>query len=145
MYTEFLLLHDTLKWLILFILVITLTKYITGWLGNRPWGKLDNILGISFVSLMDLQLIVGLVLYFFLSPITKMALSDFGTALKNADLRFFAAEHMAMMLIAVLIVHIGRAKSKKAKTDVAKFRTATIYYLIAIALIIAAIPWSRTL
>src|SRR5512133_3623476 len=111
MYTGFLHLHDTLRWLVLLSLVVTLVKYVSGWLGNQPWKKVDNTLGIVFTSLMDLQLLTGLVLYFFLSPVTKLAMSDFGAAMKNADLRFYAVEHLAMMLIAVVLVHIGRAKS----------------------------------
>ena len=143
MYTGFLHLHDTLRWLLLLSLVITLVKYISGWLGNQPWKKTDNILGIVFTSLMDIQLLTGLVLYFFLSPITKLAMSDFGAAMKDPGLRFYAVEHFSMMLIAVVLVHIGRAKSKKAKTDSAKFKTATIFFLIALVVILAAIPWSR--
>jgi hypothetical protein len=143
MYTGFLHLHDTLRWLLLLSLVITLVKYISGWLGNQPWKKTDNILGIVFTSLMDIQLLTGLVLYFFLSPITKLAMSDFGAAMKDSGIRFYAVEHFSMMLIAVVLVHIGRAKSKKAKTDLAKFKTATIFYLLALVIILAAIPWSR--
>lgn len=143
MYTGFLHLHDTLRWLVLLSLVITLVKYAVGWLGSQRWQKTDNLLGIVFTSLMDLQLLTGLVLYFFLSPVTKLAMSDFGAAMKNSDLRFYAVEHFAMMLIAVVLVHIGRAKSKKAKTDSAKFKTATIFFLIAFVVMLAAIPWTR--
>lgn len=143
MYTGFLHLHDVLRWLLLVSLAVTLVKYLAGWFGNQPWKKTDNILGIVFTSLMDLQLLTGLVLYFFLSPVTKLAMSDFGAAMKNADLRFYAVEHFAMMLIAVVLVHIGRAKSKKAKTDQGKFKIASIFFLIALVIMIAAIPWSR--
>ena len=143
MYTGFLIFHSILRWMVLLSLTITLVKYIVGWMGNHPWKKTDNILGIVFTSLMDLQLLTGLVLYFFLSPITKLAISDFGAAMKNADLRFYAVEHFAMMLIAVVLAHIGRAKSKKAKIDSAKFKTATIFFLIALVVMLAAIPWSR--
>ena len=143
MYTGFLHLHDTLRWLLLLSLVTTLVKYLIGWFGNQHWKKTDNLMGIVFTSLMDIQLLTGLVLYFFLSPITKLALSDFGSAMKNADLRFYAVEHIFMMLIAVVLVHIGRAKSKKAKADHAKFRIATIFYGLALVIMLAAIPWSR--
>jgi len=143
MYTVFLHLHDTLRWLLLAILLVTLVKYLVGWIGNQAWKKLDNILGIVFTSLMDLQLLIGLVLYFVLSPVTKMAFGDFGAAMKNADLRFYAVEHFVMMLVAVVLVHIGRAKSKKAKIDRNKFKTALIYYTIALVVILAAIPWNR--
>jgi len=143
MYTGFLHVHDTLRWLLLISLVVTLVKYLAGWMGNQPWKKLDNVLGIVFTSLMDLQVLTGLILYFFLSPITKMAFSNFGAAMKDTGLRFYAVEHFSMMLIAVVLVHIGRAKSKKAKTDIGKFRIASIFFLIALVLMLAAIPWSR--
>lgn len=143
MYVGFLHIHDTLRWLLLIGLLITLTKYLAGWLGNKQWKRADNILGISVTLLMDLQLVTGLVLYFFLSPITQIALSDFGAAMKNADLRFYAVEHLSLMLIAVVLVHFGRAKSKSAKTDEGKFKAGSIFFLIALMVIFAAIPWSR--
>jgi hypothetical protein len=143
MYSGILLLHDILRWVLLLSMAITLLKYLAGWMGNKSWTKSDNVLGIVFTSLMDLQLLIGLVLYFFLSPVTKMAMSDFGAAMKDSNLRFYAVEHFTMMLIAVVLVHIGRAKSKKAKSDIAKFRIASIFYLIALVVILAAIPWGR--
>lgn len=143
MYTGFLHLHDTLRWLLLLSLVTTLVKYLIGWMGNQPWKKTDNLMGIIFTSLMDLQLLVGLVLYFFLSPITKFAFSDFGAAMKDTELRFYAVEHFLMMLIAVILVHIGRAKSKKAATDAGKFKIATLFYGLALVVMLVAIPWSR--
>lgn len=143
MYLGFLHLHNTLRWLLFIGLIITLIKYLAGWLGNRPWKKSDNILGITITWIMDLQLITGLALYFFLSPVTKMALSNFGAAMKDSSLRFYAVEHSLMMLIAVVLVHIGREKSKKAKTDTDKFKIASIFFLIALMVIYAAIPWGR--
>jgi hypothetical protein len=143
MYIGFLHLHDTLRWLLLLGIVIILVKYLIGWLGGKQWTKEDHILGIVFTSIMDLQFLTGIVLYFFLSPITKQAFADFGAAMKDSDLRFYAVEHISMMFVALILVHIGRAKSKKSKTDVAKFKTASIYFLIATAVIIGAIPWSR--
>jgi len=143
MYTGFLHLHDALRWILLLSIVVVLVKYLIGWLGRKQWTQTDNMLGIVFTSLMDLQFLAGIVLYFFLSPVTKQAFADFGAAMKDSDLRFYAVEHITMMFVAIILVHIGRAKSKKAKTDVAKFKTAFIYFLIATAVIIAAIPWSR--
>jgi hypothetical protein len=124
-------------------MVITLVKYLAGWLGAQSWKKTDNLLSIVFTSIMDVQLLTGLVLYFFLSPLTKIAFSDMGAAMKNADLRFYAVEHISLMIIAVVLVHIGRAKSKKALFDVSKFKIALTYFSIAFALVLFGIPWSR--
>lgn len=143
MYTGFLHLHDILRWLLLLTMVIAVVKYLAGWFGNQLWTKTDNILGIAATALMDLQLITGLALYFFLSPLTKIAFSDMGAAMKNPDLRFYAVEHLSMMLIAIVLVHIGRAKSKKDVPDASKFKVAAIYFLIGLVLILAGIPWGR--
>jgi len=143
MYTGFLHLHNTLRWLLLLTILITLAKYLSGWFADKPWTKTDNLLGIIFTSLMDIQLLTGLVLYFFLSPVTKLAFADFGAAMKDSGLRFYAVEHFSLMLIAVVLVHIGRAKSKKIKVDRRKFKTAAIFFLIALVIILGAIPWSR--
>jgi hypothetical protein len=143
MYIGFLHLHNTLRWLLLLSLLITLIKYMAGWLGNQPWKKLDRILGLVFVWLMDIQLLTGLALYFFISPITKMAFANFGAAMKDDSLRFYAVEHITIMVIAVVLVHLGWEKSKKARTDLARFKTASIFFLITLAMLIAGIPWGR--
>lgn len=143
MYTEFLLLHDILRWLILPGLVFTLIKYLVGWLGNQPWKKIDQLLGKVIIGVMYTQLATGFVLYFFLSPFTQIAFANFGAAMKDDNLRFYAVEHIFLMIIAVALIHIGWLKSKKAKTDLSKFKTASIFYLIALMVIFAAIPWGR--
>ncbi|WP_430973395.1 hypothetical protein [Sunxiuqinia rutila] len=145
MYTGFLHLHNTLRWLILLIALVSLLKYFMGWFSQKKWGKSDNILGIIFTAAMDLQLLTGLVLYFFLSPITSAAFQNFGAAMKNADLRFYAVEHFLMMLIAVVLVHIGRSKSKKASHSRKKFGFSLVFFGIAYIIMLAAIPWSRVI
>lgn len=143
MYIGLMHLHSTLRWFILLIAVIVIVKYFIGWLGNKKWQKQDTILSVIFTSLFDLQLLTGLVLYLFVSPITQAAFADFGAAMKNSDLRFYAVEHFSIMLAAIVLVHIGRAKSKKAKTDQLKFKKAAIFFAIALALVLSGIPWSK--
>lgn len=73
--------------MLLLSLGTTLVKYLAGCFGNQRWKKTDNLVEIVFTSLMDVQLLVGLILYFFLSPITRFALNDFSAALKESELR----------------------------------------------------------
>lgn len=143
MYTGLLHLHNTLRWIILLAALITLLKYFIGWFSQKPWEKADNILGAVFTGLMDLQLLTGVVLYAFVSPVTQAAFQDFGAAMKNADLRFYAVEHAIMMLIAVALVHIGRVKTKRAAASKAKFANSLLFFGIAYIIILAAIPWQR--
>ena len=59
----------------------------------------------------------------------------------NGAMRFFAMEHAIMMIIAWLLVHIGRSMVKRADTDAQKHKRSLIYFGIAILLILAMIPW----
>jgi len=145
MYIGLLHLHNVLRWLILIAALVVLLKYFTGWFSQKKWQKSDHVLGIIFTALIDLQFLTGIVLYFFVSPITKTAFQDFGAAMKNADLRFYAVEHALMMLIAAALIHIGWSRSKKAAIDRAKFSQALIFFGIAYVIIIALIPWSRVI
>ncbi len=143
MYTGFLHLHNFLRWLIVIAGFICVIMAFRGWSGKRKWTNLDNILGVTFASLLDLQLVIGLVLYFFVSPVTKAAFNQFGAAMKDENLRFYAVEHILMMVIAIVVVHLGRNKLKKAGEDVARHRISAIFHTIGLILILAAIPWNR--
>jgi hypothetical protein len=61
--------------------------------------------------------------------------------MKNSYARFFAVEHISMMLIAIILIHIGRSKTKKAISDISKHKTSFWFYFIALILILASIPW----
>ena len=145
MYTGLLHTHNMFRWLVLITLVLAVLFALAGWFGKREWSKKDNLTGLLLTIFMDIQFLVGLILYAFVSPVTKTAFNDFGAAMKNADLRFYAVEHILMMVIALVLVHIGRAKSKKDVANWKRHRSAAIFYGIALLLVLAGIPWERAL
>ena len=98
-----------------------------------------------FTSSIDLQMLLGLILYFFLSSITREALRNFGAAIANPDLRFFSLEHLLYMLAAVVLAHIGSARSRRAEDPVAKHRQAAIFYTLSVIAILLGMPWFRPL
>lgn len=143
MYTGLLHTHNLFRWLVLLAILAAIIMAFTGWMNKRKWQKNDNLVGLLLMIFMDIQLLVGLILYAFVSPMTKAAFNDFGAAMKNPDLRFYAVEHILMMIIALVLVHIGRSKSKKALEPWKKHRVAAVYYTISLIVILAAIPWNR--
>ena len=145
MYTGLLHTHNMFRWLVLITLVLAVIFAFTGWFGKTGWTKKDKLTGLLLTIFMDIQFLIGIILYAFVSPITKAAFTDFGAAMKNADLRFYAVEHILMMVIALALVHIGRSKSKKTKTSVKQHRIAAIFYSLSLILILAAIPWDRAM
>ena len=143
MYTGLMHVHNIVRWLVLLAAILAIGFAFVGWLGKKDWKKSDNILGLLYTVLIDIQLLTGIILYAFVSPITKAAFADFGAAMENDTLRFYAVEHITMMIVALIVVHIGRARSKKALIVTHKHRRAAIYYSIGFIIILAGIPWSR--
>ena len=88
----------------------------------------------------DIQLLIGLILYFngmwftMLKNNTKEVMHDSAS-------RFFAMEHSLMMIIAWLMVHIGRSMVKRADTDAKKHKLSLVWFGIALIIILAMIPW----
>lgn len=123
-------LHSLLRWA---VLAAGLAAVVRG-------GARNSSIGRWFTILLDVQLLLGLLLYFALSPFTRAALQDFGAAMKNPQLRFFAVEHVFGMLIALVLAHIGTAKIRKAPEGRGQ-RLAMIFYGLALVAILVSIPW----
>lgn len=134
-------LHSLVRWAIVIVGVIAVVRAWIGWRGGKPWAQLDDRLGLGFTTVMDLNLLLGLLLYFVFSDITRAALQNFGAAMSNPAQRFFAVEHILIMIIAVVVAHVGRSRSKKAPSDSGKFKQAAIFFTVAMVLVLLAIPW----
>ncbi len=141
MYELVLTLHSLVRWAIVIVGIVAIVRAFMGWRGGKPWAQLDDRLGLGFTSVMDLNLLLGLLLYFVLSPITTGAFRDMGAAMSAPTIRFFAVEHILVMIIAVVVAHIGRSRSKKAADDAGKFKQAAIFFTISMVLVLLAIPW----
>lgn len=141
-YTITLILHNILRWIVLLAGIVAAGKAIVGWTGRRPWTTGDGQLGLLFTISMDLQVLIGLLLYFILSPVTTSNFSNFGEAMGNADVRFFLVEHSLLMIVALVLAHVGRSRSKKADTNEARHRAAAIFFTLAIVAVLLAIPWT---
>jgi hypothetical protein len=130
-----------MRWVVVIVGIITVARLLVGWLGKKAWGPLDARLASIFPITIDIQLLLGLLLYFVLSPITAGALRDFGSAMRKSVVRYYAVEHLLMMLIALIVAHVGSALIKKRADAATKFRLGAIFFLLAMILILLSIPW----
>ncbi|WP_019948648.1 hypothetical protein [Hymenobacter aerophilus] len=141
MYPTLLLLHSWTRWLVLIFGLIAIFRAFSGWQNRRPYVGADNGMAASFVGSMHLQLLLGLILYF-VSPVGAKAFETAGSAvMKDATGRFFAMEHLVMMILAVIIAQVGRIVSKKATDPVLKHKKAFIWFSVALVIVLLMIPW----
>ena len=134
-----LVIHNLLRWFILLFGVWTVLTAISGLTGKRMFTPSDSRSNFLFVLSMDLQLLVGLGLYF--SGVWFDRLKHLGDNMKDANLRFFTMEHEVLMILAWILVHVGRSVVKKAITSPVKFRRSLIFFGIALLLILISMPW----
>lgn len=136
----FLPIHNILRWAVLLFGVWTVVNAITGVKSKRDYSVSDNKISMFFMICCDIQLLLGLVLYF--NGIWFMKLkTGMGEVMKNSIDRFFAVEHALMMIVAWLLVHIGRSMVKRADSDAQKHKKSLVYFGIVLLLILMMIPW----
>lgn len=134
-----LVLHNLLRWAVLLFGLWTLLNALTGVFGKRKFTAGDNRSNLLFMISCDIQLLLGLILYFSNSWFDR--LKDLGNNMKDPYNRFFTMEHISLMLVAWVLVHVGRASVKRAGTDASKHKRMLVFFGIAILLILVSIPW----
>lgn len=134
-----LIIHNLLRWFILLFGIWTVLNAIGGLTGKRAFTPSDGRSSFLFTISMDLQLLVGLGLYF--SGAWFDRLKHLGDNMKDANLRFFTMEHEVLMILAWILVHVGRVVVKKGITSSVKFKRSLIFFGITLLLILIAMPW----
>ena len=137
MYTVVLVLHSWLRWV---ALVAGIGATLTAIRDTAGAGRLERW-GLALVTALDLQLLLGLLLYLVLSPNMLEIRANFGASMRDPVARFWAVEHITSMLVAVVLVHVGRVLGRKPGTPESKRMKLFICFGIATALMLLAIPW----
>ena len=142
-YAAALTVHSYLRWLVILAGLMAFVRAASGASGRKPWTPADDRAGFWFVTSLYAHFLLGILLYAVLSPFTHLAFADFGGAMKNPGVRFWAVEHPAGMLIGLALAHIGRVRTRK--TDLLRrHKVAAIFFGLALAVILASIPWPGT-
>lgn len=137
MYSAILLLHSWVRWVVLIVAVLVLVRAGRA----RDWTRAEDRLHAMFTGVVDLQMLLGLIMYVFLSPVTQEAFKDMAFAMRNGPLRFWAVEHITGMIVAVALAHVGRALARKALDPATKRRRALLFTSLSLAAMVLSIPW----
>ncbi|MGV3656780.1 MAG: hypothetical protein ACO1NX_02465, partial [Chitinophagaceae bacterium] len=122
LYNVLLHLHSIGRWIVLILLLIAIFNSAVA--ANRPFIKSDNRTGLLVTIFADLMLLIGIALWF-MSPrwgYTTIQARGMGDVMSDATARFYVIEHLTGMLIAIILLHIGKAQAKKPIGDKAKHR-----------------------
>jgi hypothetical protein len=133
-------LHSYLRWILLILLLVSLLKSLSGLNGRKTLTAGDKKVWLFTMITAHINLLIGLILLF-VGRISFTNIPEGVSVMKDATYRFFLVEHPLMMLIAIVFITIGRGQAKKSIPDAIKYKKAFWFFLLALILILAAIPW----
>ena len=140
MYTPVLAIHSWLRWV---TLLLAVGATINAWRPDRdlsaqpPGRQWDTF----FMMALDFQVLFGLLLYFGLSPLTKIGLENLSLAVSQPAIRFWTLSHFGAMVAATILVRVGRVMAINAKTPGDRRKWRFLFFALTTAAILIGIPW----
>lgn len=132
--------HSGLRWVALLLLLIAIINAAKSRHSGNYTDK-DRKINLFAMIFIHIQVLIGFVLYFVSSKVQYLE-GWMSNDLANGMYRFFGMEHLLGMLLAAVVLTIGRRKAeKKMKGTRDMHRSILIHYLLAFVLIILFIPW----
>jgi hypothetical protein len=141
MYTAFLTIHSYVRWIVLIAGIVAIARAISGVSGRRPWAGADSAAGRWFITGLDIQMTLGVIIYFFLSPFTMSAWSNMAETMRNSPLRLIVVEHQVGMIIGLVLAHIGHARVRKTADAAKRHQLTLVFFGLAMVVILLSIPW----
>lgn len=136
MYGTLKILHSLNRYVVLVLLIVLIVRSLMGWLNRSEFKGADNKVSLFTLIFTHIQFLVGLVLYF-VSPFVV-----FGGP-RDRMQSYWTFEHITIMLIAVVLITVGRNTMKKISEGPLKHKRLFIFNLIAILLVVAGIAMSK--
>jgi hypothetical protein len=123
--------HSGWRYVVLILLVLAIVQALAGWFGKKAYTEGNRKLNVFALISAHIQFVFGLLLYF---------MNDWYKADSSVAIgRYWKMEHIGMMILAVALITIGNARSKRIDRAEGKHRIIAIYFGIALVVIVAAI------
>jgi cell division protein FtsW (lipid II flippase) len=128
--------HSLLRYLVLAAVAYAGLSHLIGLLRSTPILNGERTAAIIAMVLCHIQLVLGLGLYL----MRRAAYSEMAQPYQ----RFWKFEHIGMMIIAIVLVTLGRSLSKRAQEERSKQLRVAIFFLIALVIMLWYTPWPFT-
>ncbi|HEY3313638.1 MAG TPA: hypothetical protein VGK00_18515 [Anaerolineales bacterium] len=128
-----LIIHSITRWLVVFVALALVGRLLLGLINSRPFDKSAGVLVAAFGGLMDVQMLLGLLLFL---------LGGFG----GLGFPAYRWEHAVLMLLAVIMAHVP-AWWKKSPDEV-RTRNTLIMVILSLVLVflgVGPLGWTRWL
>jgi len=135
-----LLVHSWLRWGVLILGTAATIGAVRTWRSGEAPGEGEVRTQRIFLRVLDLQILLGVVLYGLLSPLPETAWADAGAAMGDGVLRFYAIEHPFGMLVGLVVAHVGLSRARRAGAG-HPARTAALTLLAWLAVTVLSVPW----
>jgi len=135
MYTTVLVIHSWVRW------VALVAGIGATFAALRRQNSTAERWALVTMMTLDIQMLLGLLLYLVVSPNMAAIRANFGEAMKDPVSRFWAVEHLTAMLVAVILAHVGRVLARKAKTPDALRLRLLVCFGLATVLMMVGMPW----
>jgi hypothetical protein len=124
--------HSGLRWVLLALLILAIVNSFS----RKEYAKKDRLIYLFTMIFAHVQLTLGIVMYF-ISPKVQFV----SGMMKEPMWRFYGVEHLIGMILAVVLLTIGKKKSESTELPGDKHGRIRLYYTVSLILIIAFIPW----
>lgn len=147
MYAVILGIHNIVRWVVLGLGLFAAGSAIVGWVGNKKWTEAQKKLGLFFTIFVDLQILIGMLLYLVFSDwgIKAILKNGFSFVMSQGEFRFFSVEHIIVMILGFVFAHLGSVLPKKIEDSSMKYSKTALWFGLALIMFLAGIPWSRPL
>ncbi len=114
--------HSGLRWVVIALLGIGIGRAGWGWLSSLSYANFDRLWGRLSIVLIDLQILLGVVIFFLLDPAVRPSLW-----------------HPALMLAAAVSIHGGAIFARRLTDDRRKHYAHLLAYLVGLLLVLLGI------
>ncbi len=137
-------LHNVVRWLVLLLAAVALVRALKGVNGGLDYTTGAKRALAFFTISTHVQFLLGVLLYL-VSPVTRHGMADMGAAMADPGTRYFLVEHPTLMVIAIAVATATGVIARRGPDDAVKHRRAAIGVAVALAALLAGIPWQRPL
>jgi hypothetical protein len=114
----------------------TVVRSVFGWIMKKNYTRLDFVSSLVFTLALYMQLVLGFMVYILLRASLKAPVFEIPNSANDASLRFWAIEHIALMIFALFLTQLGRFYIKWSTASIKRFRASVFYYGTSLFLII---------